>query len=336
MKVLAIIKKNNGPCFHRIMMPMLMMDGVDTRITNNCTAELFEQGFDTLFYSRDISDDVLDIARKNKMNIVVDVDDYWYLDRHHISYNVAGETNWGKRQEARIGWADLVTTTHERLAEKIYPFNNNVIVLPNAIPNHQFFDVEKTGSSIPRIFWQGSITHEKDLVILKNPFKRLSKCATIIAGYTEHPAWDTMVNAFTNGLGLKGMVLPGLPPQEYYSNYAHADICVAPLIKSVFNSMKTNLKVLEAAYSALPIVCSEVDPYLDLPVLYANKQGDWFKHLNALIHDKDMRIELGQQLKDYCDQEYNFKTINQKRYEAFNGLATGVHRTQPTALRYAY
>lgn len=317
MRVLALIKKDSGPCFHRVMMPMLMMDGVDAAITNVCQPETFERGFDTLFYSRDISDGVLSLARQYNMKVIVDVDDYWHLDYHHISYTKAKEVAWAKRQEAHIWHADLVTTTHERLAELIRPFNSNVVVLPNSIPNHQFFDITKTESATPRIFWQGSITHERDLVILKNPFKRLNKCATVIAGYTEHPAWDTMVNAFTNGLGLKGMVLPGLPPQEYYSNYAHADICVAPLIKSKFNGLKSNLKALEAAYSGLPIVCSDVDPYLDLPVLYASKQGDWFKHLNALIHDKDMRIELGQQLKQYCDKEFNYKLINQKRYEYF-------------------
>lgn len=212
--------------------------------------------------------------------------------------------------------ADLITTTHERLAELIYPYNPNVVILPNAIPDHEYFNFDRSESILPRVFWQGSITHEKDIALLKNPFKRLNKCATVIAGYTKHDVWGKMVNAFTNGLSLPGLVLPALPPHQYYSNYAHADVCVAPLLDTKFNNLKSNLKAIEAAKAGLPMICSKVNPYLDLPVLYAESQRDWFRHINNLIHDGAMRIELGDQLKGYCEVHYNYETINKKRYDS--------------------
>jgi glycosyltransferase involved in cell wall biosynthesis len=318
MRILGLINKDNGSGFHRVMMPLLLMPVVDSYITNSITEADFEKGADIVYYSKVIGDGVLELAHKYKSKIIIDIDDYWHLDPHHISYNQYIETGFAKMQTTQINQAHLITTTHERLAELIYPYNKNVVILPNAIPNHEYFTVSKSESKLPRLFWQGSITHEKDLMLLKNPFKRLTGCATVIAGYTQHDVWGKMVNAFTNGLSLPGMVLPGLPPYQYYSNYSHADICIAPLIKSKFNSLKSNLKVLEAAHAGLPIICSKVDPYLSLPVLYAENQKDWFRHINGLIHDEAMRIELGEVLKGFCEVNYNYETINKKRYGCFN------------------
>lgn len=318
MKILGLIKRNSGPCFHRIMMPLLLMPGVDIHVTNNATPELFERGWDVLYYSREISSDILAEARARKMKVVVDVDDYWKLDYHHIGYDTAQQCDWSNIQITHIRLADLVTTTHERLAELIRPINPNVIVVSNAIPDHEYFTISKSESKLPRIFWQGSITHERDLNIISNPFKRLSKCGIVISGYTKHEAWNKMVNYMTSGLRLPGLILPGLPPHEYYKNYAHADICIAPLLDTKFNALKSNLKALEAAHASLPMVCSGVNPYLDLPALYVMKQGDWFKHLNMLIHDNDARNGMGQKLHDFCKINYNFDKINKTRYAAIN------------------
>jgi glycosyltransferase involved in cell wall biosynthesis len=317
MRIIGLVNKDSGPGFHRIIMPLLLMPDIDTYITNSITEEDFEKGCDAVYYNRIIGDDVLKLAIKHKAKIIVDIDDYWHLDHYHIAFDDYKNGGFANLQIRHMQVADVITTTHERLAELIRPYNSNVIICPNAIPDHEYFKTEKSESKLPRIFWQGSITHEKDIMLLKNPFKRLNNCATIIAGYTDHPVWKKMVNAFTNGLSLPGMVLPGKSPFEYYSNYSHADICIAPLVASRFNALKSNLKVLEAAHCSLPIICSKVDPYLDLPVLYAESQKDWFKHINNLIHDEGMRNELGTILNGHCKIEYNFQTINQKRYENF-------------------
>ena len=316
MKILGLINKDSGPGFHRIMMPLLMMQGIDTFITNSVKQEDFEN-VDCIYYNRVIADSVVSIAKEKGIKIIVDIDDYWHLDVHHISYQQYIDNHFADLQIKHIRSADLITTTHERLADLIKKYNPNVIITPNAIPKHEYFTVSRSESELPRIFWQGSTTHERDVAILKNPFKRLTKCATIIAGYTKHEAWGRMVNSFTNGLSHPGMVLPGLPCHEYYSNYSHADICVAPLIDSRFNSLKSNLKVLEAAHAGLPIVCSAVHPYLNLPVLYVFKQSDWFKYLNMLIHDENARNHFGKIIQEFCNNNYNFETINKYRYEQF-------------------
>lgn len=315
MRIIGLINKDSGPGFHRVLMPLLLMEGVDAYITNSVKEEDFEKGCDAIYYNRTISDDILNLRDKYGFKIVVDVDDFWELDVHHIAYKLYQENDFRALQIKHLRAADLVTTTHERLAEQIAKFNPNVIVTPNAIPDHEYFTISRTESERVRLFWQGSITHEKDIELLRNPFKRLdgNRNAVVMAGYTSHEVWDRMTSAFTRGLRIPGMVLPGASPFEYYKNYQHADICLAPLVPSKFNGFKSNLKVLEAAHAKLPIIASEVEPYPNLPVLYAKKQGDWMKHIRALTKNSALRKQQGEQLYIYCREHFNFNKINEFR-----------------------
>lgn len=314
--IFGLINKNSGPGFHRIMMPLLLMKNTDVYITNAAEEKDFEAKRPTaIYYNRLISDEIIAMQKKYHFKIVCDVDDWWELDPHHVLYDFHMTNRMNEHQVKHLKIADVVTCTHERLAEKIYPYNKNVVVAPNAIPNHQYFPVNKTRSEYHRVFWQGSVTHEKDIALLKGPVRRLDrqKFMMVMAGYMQQAEWERMATYYTDGLRMKGVVLPGKPPHEYYQNYQYADVCVCPLVDSPFNGMKSNLKVLEAAHSELPAIVSHVNPYLDLPVLYVKKQSDWYRWLN----DVEAQKECAGKLAEHCKKHYDFDTINEKRKECF-------------------
>lgn len=318
--IFGLINKNSGPGFHRIHMPLLLMDGPNVYITNAVKPEDFEEKQPTtVYYNRMVSDDILTLQSKYHFKIAVDVDDYWHLDPSHILYDYHMRNRMPEHQIKHIRLADVVTTTHERLAEVIYPINRNVVVVPNAIPTHMYFPRLRLPSANgkTRIFWQGSVTHGKDMELLKGPMQRLdkNKYAAIIAGYMPgEPEWDKMVSYFTNGLHLQGMVLQGASVETYYKNYAYADICVCPLQKSKFNAMKSNLKVLEAAHIGLPVIASKVDPYLGIDgVMYVERQTDWNRWLNK---PKDFYMNCAKNLYAWAKKHHNFETINETRKNA--------------------
>lgn len=315
--IFGLINKNSGPGFHRIHMPLLMMHDTDVYITNAVTEEDFEKKQPkTIFYNRIISDDILKLQSKYQFKIVVDVDDYWELDASHILYKYHYENRMPEHHMKHIRLADTVTTTHERLAELIYPINRNVVVLPNAIPTHSYFPRLRlpAANGKTRIFWQGSVTHAKDIELLKGPIQRLdkNKFAMVIAGYMQgEPEWDRMVSFFTKGLRMQGMVLGGSDVNKYYANYRYADICVCPLRESKFNAMKSNLKVLEAAHIGLPVIASYVDPYRNIDgVMYVLKQSDWNKWLNS---SRQELFEYANVLRQWVKQHHNFEIINALR-----------------------
>lgn len=322
MKIFGLINKNSGPGFHRVMMPLLHMKNVDAYITNAIEEEDFEaKKPDWILYNRRISDEVLRLQSKYHFRVSVDVDDYWHLNPQHIMFRYHKDNNDAAHQIKHIQIADLVTTTHERLAEEVYKLNKNVIVVPNAIPNdEQYFPTVRTQSAKghKRIFWQGSVTHEADIKMLEKTIKQLDKdrFMMVMAGYTEQVEWERMADIFTNRQQMPGVVLPGEAPTKYYANYQYADIAVVPLLSNKFNSFKSNLKILEAAHLGLPVIASNVHPYKNIPgVMYVNKKEDWLRLLNST--DKEFEIH-STILKNYCNIHFNFNVINDKRKEAFD------------------
>jgi glycosyltransferase involved in cell wall biosynthesis len=318
--IFGLINKNSGPGFHRIHMPLLLMPDTDVFITNAATPELFEEKKPTtIYYNRIVSDEILKLQSKYHFKIAVDVDDYWELDAGHILYKYHMENRMPEHHIKHIRLADVVTTTHERLAEEIYKINRNVVVVPNAIPTHTYFPRFRMPSlkGKTRIFWQGSVTHGKDIELLHGPFKKLdkNKFMTIIAGYMpDEPEWDRMVSFFTRGLTIPGMVLGGTDVDKYYGNYKYADICVCPLRDNKFNAMKSNLKVLEAAHIGLPVIASNVHPYKNIDgVMYVNKQSDWSKWLNMSSTHYKGRAYL---LREWAKKHHDFETINEIRKQA--------------------
>jgi glycosyltransferase involved in cell wall biosynthesis len=326
MRIIAYVNGNSGPSYHRIIMPLMLMKDIDVYVTNNLTVEDFEKGCDLFMYNRILPDHALPIIKelRNKYDfkICVDLDDFWQLDEHHVLYQHYQAIGFAGKQIQQIKDADVILVTHSRLAEEVAVHNPNVHVCPNAIPKAGQFDIEREPYYLTRLFWQGSDTHKADIALLKTPLDKLGpiagKIKMIMAGYAEDNAeWHEMAHDYTANLKHQYKLIGATKVTEYYAAYAHADICLVPLINSKFNRCKSPLKILEAANLGVPVICSEVHPYLDMPVLYAKHAGDWVKYIKRLAESRKRQKEAGQQLAEYCAEHYNFNKINNMRKQIF-------------------
>jgi hypothetical protein len=329
MRILAITSKQSGVGYHRIMMPLVNMKKDYCLITDTLSEETFEGKFDIVVMNRMLAnikpEQMIEWRKKYGFKLIVDNDDHWQLDPSHILYEHY-ITNQIPQQI--ISWlliADLCTCTHERLAEEIYKHNTNVEILPNAIPyGEEQFIVDKKPSNLVRLFWSGSGTHGRDLEILRNPMKRINfPVRTIIAGYNEGEKhiWDNMICAFTNGLKLKPTIYNYNPVTEYMAAYCDSDISLIPLVDSKFNSMKSNLKVLETASKKNPAIVSNVHPYKGFyPACHVNSQKDWYYWIKLLTHDQAARKQYGNDLYEYCNKNFNLHEVNKQRFAIYNKL----------------
>lgn len=326
MRIIGYVSSNSGPAYHRVIMPLMLMKDVDVYITNDLKETDFEKGCNVFFYNRVLPDQITETIatykKKYGFKVCVDIDDIWNLDPHHILYDEYIAADYAKSQIKHISEADFVFTTHNRLAKEIEPFNKNVHILPNAIPKQGQFDIERKPHHLTRLFWQGSITHREDIAQIRRPIDCLNdiagKIQMVMAGYMDQEdEWYKMVLDYTAKTKHQYKLLPGVHVTQYYQHYEHADICLVPLLDSPFNKMKSNLKVLEAANLGLPVICSHVHPYLDLPVLYAKGAADWISNIKRLVASKKRQREAGAELKDFCDKNFNFHKINQERKTIF-------------------
>ena len=329
MKILVLTQSFSGCGYHRLMLPVSLMPKEKARIT-----DVFPEEFDYDIVNINRlwpKDDLIELRKKHGFKLVVDVDDFWILDNWHLDFDTYNKYNVDGRIIKHLKEADLVTCTHERLAEKVYYHNKNVEILPNAIPYGQNqFTSERNASDLVRLFWAGGISHEEDFKILRPITKRLlnsdlkDKIKMGVGGYSdsnyrEESIWKKMVGYFTADAKLPNMAYRGLPVFEYYQMYLESDIKLIPLRKSTFNSYKSNLKILEAAGKGIPVIVSKTDPYLGFPtdiVYYEN----WEKNIKALVEDEDLRNAKGRALFEYCNQHYNFDKINEKRKALFQSL----------------
>jgi glycosyltransferase involved in cell wall biosynthesis len=140
------------------------------------------------------------------------------------------------------------------------------------------------------------------------------KMKLIMGGYHDgDETWFTMAKLFTADCKHQYKLIPAEPVESYYKMYKHADVCLVPLVNSRFNSMKSNLKILEAANLGLPVIASKVNPYLDMPVTYCRSTKDWIHAIKKFIHYPNRIKVEGEELRKFCDENYNFYKINEQR-----------------------
>lgn len=328
MRILVITQQNSGVGFHRLMLPVHFMPGVYGLFTDVYSEQLHEQKFDILFVNRYVPgvelETILEHREKYGFKLIVDIDDYWHLDSWHI---LSSQYPTQKIID-HIKAADVVTCTNELLYSEIKPLNENVHILPNALPygEDQFINV-KTESEKVRFIYAGSITHEKDVAILRNPLKRVAsdairgKVEFCLCGYNPDEkrymnVWHSMIRDFTCAFKL-GHTRAALPVDKYMNFYNDADVSLVPLVYSRFNSMKSNLKVLEAASRNIPVIASNVPPYDNCPILPVNSQPDWFKHIKKITVDSIYRQEQGLKLSEWAFQLFNLRIVNIERKQIF-------------------
>lgn len=340
MRILGITNRDSGCGFHRVFMPLGYVDipgtiwvsnyiPVDKRDdvpedVNHCLTD----GWDIVIYNRMCQYDknFKALREYSGAKIIIDMDDCWDLPPGHINYDEY--RHFSARIENNLREADAVTCTHERLAEKCRGFNENVHVIPNALPFGEFqYGTDKVDGEAMRLFWAGGISHQGDIELLRQPMKRISTIKGVnvtIGGYNRESSeiWDKMVSAFTNGLKIPGSVLESLPPTQYMEHHKHGDIMLVPLIANDWSAMKSNLKLLEAAAKRMPAICSRVLPYteFDPPVLWVEKQSDWYRHVNYLMNNREKISEYGEALFQWANSRFNLFDVSKKRRELFYQL----------------
>lgn len=123
----------------------------------------------------------------------------------------------------------------------------------------------------------------------------------------------------------------------YATNYNTFDVSLAPLVDSVFNANKSQLKVIEAGFFKKAIIASDVDPFtIDLisavdegkynnkgnGLLVGSKKNhkDWAKHMKRLVDNPNMIEDLGNRLYETVKDTYSLKKVCKDRVQFFKSI----------------
>ena len=208
----------------------------------------------------------------------------------------AGVRNYGYMLENCDG---AITSTNQ-LQEELFKYQSKVLLNRNlasddliAISSQYIKGYSQTSDIVKIGYFSGSISHNENFELIKPAIKELltkySNVQLHIVGILDIPE---DMKPFENQIVTHDYVdwdkLPAL--------ISEVDINLAPLVDSIFNRAKSEIKWIEAALVKVPTVASKIGAFSDAVVdgetglLATDKQ--WFDKLEALVLSPELRQKI--------------------------------------------
>lgn len=252
-----------------------------------------------------------DLAREGHKPVYFDIDDLVFdtLYTDQLSYTQglsekekgnydAGVKNYGKMLAACDG---AITSTNQ-LKEELLKYKNSVLLNRNLASSEliavssQFLKEDfGTDDRIKIGYFSGSISHNENFELIKPAIKEVldtyPSVELHIVGHLDIPqdmkpyAQRIIVHDYVDWKALPQLI-------------SQVDINLAPLVDSVFNRAKSEIKWIEAALVKVPTIASHIGAFADMMIdgqtgLLA-KDSEWKEKLESLILSADLRRELAE------------------------------------------
>jgi len=327
-------------------------------ITEGVSDEMIKE-YDFILFSRSIGnyEDIDGIVeRLNKIGIPfgLDLDDHWQLSKDHILNDYYKENKISEAIFKSVQAAHFVICTTPILAGHIKEVNKNVHVIENGIDTQDpsWFPNKKQSNRLRFGFTQGT-THFTDLIKIAESIRKSFKdpkfynnAQIVLCGFDGKPNEPSMYigyerlitedlklildRTYANQLKLLYEVEADQPYKRIWSKpvfefgqvYNDIDISVAPLEKNMFNSCKSELKMIEAGFMGCGVMVSKVEPY----TLLMTKENSFDLNENSFYLWQRMILNNPNLLKDKASKlaedvkKYDLNLLTNKRLEFYKEI----------------
>jgi len=253
-----------------------------------------------------------DYLVKNDVKLILDNDDYWKLPKSNDAYKYYRKTA-GPDILKSIKIADEIWTPSEYLGERMRKINPDVPIrlVPNTVneKEEQWREYEKDPTDVVRFGYLGANGHMDDIKSMGITFEDYELYCTHLGGRVASEGhYDEYLKA-------KHRLIPK-DIHQYASFYKKFDVSLAPLLGGAFNKSKSNLKVIEAAFTRTAIIASNVTPYQECikhnkTGILCNNGDDWRRAVKEMTLERAK--ELGEALYEDMKDKYNLDRINKER-----------------------
>ena len=290
------------------------------------------------------------LKQNNKKFVYETDDDLEKLDETNPTLEAISKTlpiiqNLGKG-------SSLITTTTPYLAQALEKrYGQKIVVIPNALDFSQY-KVEPKSDRL-RIGWSGGCTHSVDLLLIIDVLIELQKKYDFefhFQGFVMTPldaqefAWrKTLELAGDQAIQhhyiakslelldklkqLKSFVFTPFYPAEMHPKVLSSlklDIGLCPLVDSEFNRSKSCNKFYEYATVGAATIASNVIPYnTEVCYLAENAFDDWYKKLEILIIDAELRKSLAKEQGEWVVVNRNIEKTAELWEKAFQKVTNG-------------
>ena len=252
-----------------------------------------------------------DLAREEHKPVYFDIDDLVFdtLYTDQLSYTQglsekekgnydAGVKNYGKMLAACDG---AITSTNQ-LKEELLKYKDSVLLNRNLASSEliavssQFLKEDFGVDDRIKIgYFSGSISHNENFELIKPAIKEvLDNYPYVELHIVGHLDIPQDMKQYSQRIVIHEYVDWKALPQLI----SQVDINLAPLVDSVFNRAKSEIKWIEAALVKVPTIASHIGAFADMMIdgqtgLLA-KDSEWKEKLESLILSADLRRELAE------------------------------------------
>ncbi|MFM2341613.1 MAG: hypothetical protein RLZZ592_1266 [Pseudomonadota bacterium] len=264
---------------------------------------------------------LIEQLRQQGLPFVYEIDDLlWQLPEDHTDHGIDAAQQAAIEQLMRA--AAVVTTSTPVLAEAIGAYNDQVVVMPNALDSALWLqpldDMRLTALRTqhqldpqrPRLLYMGTRSHAADLALIAEAVEEVVRL---------HPDLDVIQIGGGTPLPHARLLTPPkdcTAYPEFVGWFRHiaatATMAVAPLADTPFNQAKSDIKTLDYGLARVPAVFSRVGPYQTAVthgrtgLLCDNAVGPWVQAMRQLLSDAALRDEIrSAAFERACDRSRN-------------------------------
>jgi len=239
-------------------------------------------------------------CRKKGKKIVIDYDDS-FADLPEIKlkeFNLTSKevtTNWIRY----LGLADLITVSCDQLKDRVECFTDTPVkVLPNLILKWEYEEFKEytPNRSEVRILYSCSDSHIEDFKFIAPVLKRIGESYSNVTIVSHGNLNFSYLCPKYKG---KSLHVENSPYPSYYDvlREIQPNIFIAPLMPSIYNNCRSNLKYLQAALVKSVFVGTNLPPYRnvqhDKTGLLPFTRISWWWSLRRLIRNPELLSRIG-------------------------------------------
>lgn len=211
------------------------------------------------------------------------------------------------KQSALTVYADTMTCSTASIAKELIKINPSITVRPNKLPINFFKTPQQviaraksykfTDNKVKILYLSGSNTHKRDFSTITGPLTKLAQEHSDKFTISFMGSLSDYSNVFSM-LGVKSQMISTASFEKMLEIISAHDLVLVPLEKTAFNDCKSNIKYIECASQAVPVIASDVAEFSS--VISEGSNGwlctdelDWFNKLVDIVTDPDKIISCG-------------------------------------------
>lgn len=260
--------------------------------------------------------DLIHLAKKYNKVILYDIDDLVIDTKYTDQLTYVKELSIAEKQNYDNGvinygemlkLCDGVVTSTQKMKSELLNYKELVLVNRN-LANVELVQLSqeamKQGDEVNDIvkigYFSGSITHNENFELIKGAIiKLLEKHDNVELHLVGHLDLPSDLKGLSDRIKTHSFV----PWQKLPELICEVDINLAPLVTSIFNEAKSEIKWIEAALVKVPTVASNIGAFKEMVI--DGETGilvddpDWFEVLDKLIESRETRQSIAENAYNY-------------------------------------